>query len=73
MFLENNGWSCDIDNPTDGYTSYYKEGNISVDIDNDELVFISDTGDFLHEQINYFTLIGVLIENRQIGFNYKSN
>ena len=70
--LEQNGWKCDIDDATDDYTSYYKDGCIGVDFDNEEMVFISDIGDFLHVPINYYTLIGVLMEYRQITCNYTS-
>lgn len=72
IFLEQNGWRCDIDTPTDEYTSYHKDGYIDVDFNNDEMVFISNTGDFLHEPINYYTLVGVMIEFRQIDFGYAS-
>jgi len=71
LFLEENGWSCDIDNPTDCYTSYWKDGYFGIDIDDNEIVFINSTGDFIHIAINYYTLIGVLMEYRQIDCNYK--
>jgi hypothetical protein len=72
IFLEQNGWRCDIDTPTEGYTCYVKNGYMGVDIGADEMVFISDTGDFLHVPINYYTLVGVLMEYRQIDCNYAS-
>lgn len=72
IFLEKNGWKCNIDTIKDEYTSYYKNGYIAVDIGADEMVFISDIGDFLHVSINYYTLVGVLMEYRQIDCNYSS-
>jgi len=72
IFLEQNGWKCDIDTPTSEYTSYFKEGYIGIDFNDNEMVFISDVGDFLHEPINYFTLVGVLMEYRQIDCGYTS-
>lgn len=72
LFLQQNGWRCDIDNSSDEYDSYYKDGHIGIDFDGDIMVFIGEVGDFLHEKINYFTLIGVLMEYRQIGCAYTS-
>lgn len=72
LFLQQNGWRCDIDNPSEEYDSYYKEGYIGVDFDGNRMVFIGENGDFLHELINYYTLIGVLMEYRQIDCGYAS-
>ena len=72
IFLEQNGWKCDIDTPTNEYTSYCKDGYIGVDFNDNEMVFISDTGDFLHVPINYYTLVGVMMEYRQIDCGYVS-
>lgn len=71
LFLEANGWKRD-DSESDAIISFYKEGCIGVDIMDTSIVLIDDTGDFCHIDINYFTLIGALIEYRQIPFNYKS-
>ena len=72
MFLTQNGWPCAIDDPTEQYTSFYREGYIGVDFDETEMVFVSDNGDFLHVPINYYTLVGVFMEYRQIDCNYAS-
>ena len=70
-FLEQNGWQCDVDTSTEEYTCYIKDRHIEVDIGADEMVFISNSiGDFLHIPINYYTLVGVLMEYRQIDYNY---
>lgn len=72
IFLEQNGWKCDIDTPTEAYTSYNKEGYLGIDLGQDEIVLISDNGDFLHLPINYYSLVGALVEYRQVDFNYIS-
>jgi hypothetical protein len=72
IFLEQNGWKCEIDTPIEAHACYYKNGYVGVDIGADEMVFISDTGDFLHVPINYYSLIGILMEYRQIDCNYVS-
>jgi len=69
-FLEANGWRL-IDG-TDDYKSYHKPGNIGVDVSENELVFIDDTGDFLHLPVNYFALVGAFIELRAISMDYQS-
>jgi hypothetical protein len=58
-----NGWVADSDALAGGseFTTFNKDGCISVDVSELELVFLGDTGDFLHRPIDYFTLIGVLI------------
>lgn len=44
---------------------------IAIEITEDELVFIDDTGDFCHTPIDFFALIGVLIHYRIIPINYN--
>ena len=72
QFLVENGWKHDVDNDDGDYESYYKENYISIDIGKDEIVFVSDSGDFLHLPVNYYALIGGLIECRLIDMGYKS-
>lgn len=72
-FLKQNGWklvSPQYEN--DDYDSYFKEDSIGVEINDHEMVFIDEFGDFLHSTINYYTLVGVMIECRQVGWNYTS-
>jgi len=70
-FLTNNGWKniADID---DEYLSFHKDGNIGVNINFNEIVLISDEGDFCHLPLNIFALIGALLHYRAITFNYKN-
>ena len=73
-FLIMNGYiySNEIDTDITTYTTYTKVGACAIDIDEDEIVLIDDTGDFLHLPLNYYALIGALIEHRQIAVDYKS-
>jgi len=72
QFLTENGWKHDIDNDDGDYESYYKTMYPTIDIGNDEIVFVDNNGDFLHLPINYYALIGALIECRSIDMGYKS-
>ena len=72
-FLKANGWTLDLDSystKTEFWT-YHKEGCISIDISEKEIVFLDDTGDFHRENLNLYSLIGFLICHRQITFNFK--
>lgn len=72
-FLEQNGWKADTQtDPFEEYHTYYKEAYYSIDIDSEEIVIVAGVGDIAHLAINYYTLIGWLIEHRQIGCNYLS-
>jgi hypothetical protein len=51
--------------------SYTKPGMSTVEICLDEIVFIDDTGDWLHIPLNIYALIGALFENRMIAANYR--
>lgn len=70
-FLMANGWELDstIDFNDDPLT-YHKKGCCSVDIDDDQIVLVGEDGDFLELPIDYFALIGALINFRQIGCDY---
>lgn len=69
--LINNGWALDPEATSCGeYSSFYKEGLVSVDINNQEIVLVNDCGDFCHLPVNYYSLVGALIEYRQIAVNY---
>ena len=69
-FLVFNGWS--MESASDEYDNYFKNGCIGVDVSDNELVLVGDYGDFLHMPINYYALIGALLEFRQISANYVS-
>ena len=68
-FLELNGWEY---LGMEDYISYGKDGYLGVDFDDNEIVLIGDVGDILHLPINYYALVGALIEYRQLSFNYAS-
>jgi len=71
QFLLENGWKRDNEEGEE-FDSYSKPNSISIDLSDDKIVLIGDYGDFLHLDINYYTLVGAVIEYRQIGFNYIS-
>lgn len=74
-FLKLNGWeSCydDID-PESEFITFNKNGCISVDVSDSELVFLGESGDFLHRPVDYFTLIGVLVSYRQLAINFNQS
>lgn len=61
--LEKHGWVRDED-------TYHKEDVTSIQFTDNEIVFLSDVGDWLHVPINYYALVGVLVENRLIPYNF---
>lgn len=72
-FLKLNGWKsyCEDNDPDSEFVTFNKTGCISVDVSDSELVFLGETGDFLHRPIDYFTLIGVLVSYRQLAINFN--
>lgn len=53
-FLKKNGWTTEgtsYDTEAE-YMYFHKEGNVSIDISDDEIVFIDDSGDFAHIEMN---------------------
>lgn len=69
-FLKANGWK--LNNKTDGYNSYLKDDAIAIDVNEEYMVFLGESGDFLHTKTNLYTLIGVLMTYRQLPFNYQT-
>lgn len=55
------------------FTSYENEDDslFGMDIYDNEIVFISDEGDFLHLPLNIFALVGALVYYRQIPVNFS--
>jgi len=72
QFLVENGWKHDVDNDDGDYESYYKAMYSTIDIGKDEIVFVDSNGDYLHLPVNYYALIGGLIECQLIDMGYKS-
>lgn len=70
-FLKYNGWEY-VENKGSEYDSYGKDDCVGVDIKQDEIVFISVEGDFLHMPMCYYALVGALIEYRQLPINFIS-
>lgn len=55
----------------DGET--YSSGNgILLDIDGEYISFIDDDGDFLTVPARYYSLIGALVANRMIPYNFNT-
>jgi hypothetical protein len=72
-FLEANGYINVTDGfSEEGYKSMYKENaDVSaIDLNDDEIVFLSDAGDWLHIPCNYYALIGAMIQFRQIDVGF---
>lgn len=72
-FITNNGWKAETNE--DGYQSFYKKGNMSIAIGNDEVVFITDQDDVIHFSINYetyYAVIGYMICHRMIAMDFKT-
>jgi hypothetical protein len=69
-FLKANGWKEDSE-PESDYRSFYKKNVNAIDVSDDEIVLLDDTGDYLHLPVNYYALIGALIHHSQIGIGYK--
>lgn len=74
-FLKKNGYikMHDDNDDCEEYQTMYKENKdvSSIDINEDEIVFVSDEGDWLHIPCNYYALIGACIHFSQIGIGYK--
>lgn len=64
-FLKLNGWKRDCDSDSE-YVSFNKEGAISIDVGKDEIVFISDIGDFARIPFNFYAMVGFVYVHRLI-------
>jgi hypothetical protein len=70
-FLHANGWKYSSEAGSE-YKHFYKDGCIGVDVSDKEIVFIGENGDFLHLPVNYYALLGALMDQRQIACDYTS-
>lgn len=68
-FLIKNGWKEDTEKDS-GYRTFFNEKYLSIDISDTEIVILSDIGDICHLPVNYYALLGYLIDKSQIGMNY---
>jgi len=64
-FLKANGWEKE-GSEVDGCISFNKNGSIGIDVCEDEIVFIDDTGDFAEIPLNFYALVGFIFVNRLI-------
>lgn len=71
QFLFDNGWERDAPNDEYVHLAYPNSGRISIDVNEKEIVFINDNGDFLHLPCNIYALIGGLLHFRQLPVNYN--
>ena len=72
-FIEANGWAKSPDS-SDEYLSFNKLNHYDIDIGNDEVVLVDETGDFMHlpyKAYTLYTLLGVLLHFKQITMGYK--
>ena len=73
-FLEKNDYikMYSDDSKEEYQTLYWDNGNISsIDLFEDEIVFVDGSGDWLHLPCNYYALIGALLHFSQISIGYK--
>jgi hypothetical protein len=63
-FLEKNGWSTLAD--AGEYASYCREDGYGIDVSDEDIVFIDDTGDFYTMPLNYYALVGFIYIHRLI-------
>jgi hypothetical protein len=71
-FIGMYGWGHadeEIDDGSD-FTHFCRHDEFDIDINSDEIVFIDDTGDFLHIPTTYYGLVGVLVSYRIIPYNF---
>jgi hypothetical protein len=72
--LKKNGYVAMYSDESDEeYQTMYKDDGktSSIDLNEEEIVFIGDEGDWLHLPCNYYALIGALIHFSQIGVGYR--
>lgn len=71
-FVINNGWA--IYEVSGDFNCYCKKDNIGIDISDDEVVLIDDTGDYCHMPLNSlakYTLLGKLFTDHAISIDYR--
>jgi len=71
-FLMKNGYES-YGNIEDEFQTMHKDNLdlMSIDINDEEIVFIDGNGDFLHLPCNLYALIGALIHFSQISVGYS--
>ena len=76
-FLKLNGAILESVQTDDGIIYEFDYFGYGIDVclsDNgyDEIAFIGESGDFAHISLDYYALVGYMIEARMICMNYKS-
>jgi len=63
-FLIDNGWKRESKDSE--HISFNKENSCGIDVGNDEIVFVDDSGDFAHIPLDYYALVGYIFVHRII-------
>jgi hypothetical protein len=81
-FITSNGWvesdsdySEKIDYSMEEWRTFYKKDNIGIDISDNKIVLIDDSGDFKQFKIDVdskYTLLGFLLYYKYIAIDYNS-
>lgn len=71
QLLKLNGW--DADNSEAEFECFVNEDNSlpQIDVSESEVVFIGESGDYLHIECNYYTVLGALIDQSIVGIGFK--
>ena len=63
-FLKSNGWELW---DKDEYLHFAKKDSVGIDVNEKEIVFIDDSGDYAHIVSDYYALVGFIIVHRIIN------
>lgn len=69
-FLAKNGWQEDVEPEDQHRTFILKQTVLDLNIDENEIRFIGDNGDFLRTPLNIFALIGGLHWSKLLPEDY---
>lgn len=71
-FLELNRFKKLRESASDEHDSYVSHSHpVSFDVNANEIVFINESGNFLHIPLNYYHLLGACIDLSIIGLGFK--
>lgn len=72
-FLELNKWEGEETCSDEDYQTFiiYNSQSIAIDINDEEIVLIGGSGDFLHLPLDVFALLGALLHYRVIDLQYR--
>lgn len=79
-FLILNGWKSERETG-DEYFRFYKPGNFSIDVGNDEIIFNANEGDVClipffkrgNAIFTYYAMIGYMVSKRLLAIDFKEN